>query len=70
MFLGIALKALMFLVFLFVCNRLFYLCSSYVPSNSFVELLRAADSVLVGPCRPALLNCIYADAHTAVLLDK
>ena len=59
--LGTALKRLIFLVFLFV---IFYLCGrpSYVPSNCFIERLRAAVSVLVGPCCPALLNnCI--DVH-------
>ena len=33
-------------------------------------LLNAAVSVLVGPRCPALLNCINADVHTAVLLGK
>ena len=31
---------------------------------------RAAVSVLVGPCCPALLNCIDVDVHTVVLLGK
>ena len=30
--------------------------------------VRAAVGVLVGPCCPALLNCIDADVHTVVLL--
>ena len=39
----------------------------YVPSNCFITRLRAAVSVLVGPCCPALLNCIDVDVHTVVL---
>ena len=39
----------------------------YVPSNCFITRLRAAASVLVGPCCPALLNCIDVDVHTVVL---
>jgi len=42
-----------------------------------LEHFRAAVSVLVGPCCPALLNCIDADiisgisdVHTVVLLGK
>jgi len=42
----------------------------YVPSNCFVTRFRAAVSVVVGPCCPALLNCIDVDVHTVVLLDK
>ena len=55
----------------------------YVPSNSFIERFRAAVSVLVGPCCPALLNCIEnlyftrmnifgidVDVHTVALLGK
>jgi len=34
------------------------------------EQLRAAVSVLVGPCCPALLNCTDVDVQTVVLLDK
>jgi len=30
----------------------------------------AVVSVLVGPCCPALLNCIDVDVHTVVLLCK
>jgi len=37
----------------------------YVPSNCFVQRLRSAVSVLVGPCCPALLNCIDVDVHSA-----
>ena len=37
-----------------------------VPSNCF----RAAVSVIVGPCCPALLNCIDADVHTVVSFGK
>ena len=42
----------------------------YVPSNCFVTRFRAAVSVVVGPCCPALLNCIDVDVHTVVLLSK
>ena len=38
----------------------------YVPSNCF----RAAVNVIVGPCCPALVNCIDADVHTVVSLGK
>ena len=65
MFLGIALKRLFFSSF-FVCYMLHFTCA--VPSNYFIERFRAAVSVLVGPCCPALLNCIDVDAHTVVLL--
>jgi len=33
-------------------------------------MFRAAVSFLVGPCCPALLNCIDVDVHTVVLLGK
>jgi len=42
----------------------------YVPSNCFVTRFRAAVCVVVGPCCPALLNCIDVDVHTVVLLGK
>jgi len=42
----------------------------YLPSNCFIKCIRAAVSVLVGPCCPALLNCIDADVHIVVLLGK
>jgi len=51
---------------------MFYMRGSYVPSNSFIGRLSAAVGVLVGPCCPALLNCIDVDAHTVagLLVDK
>jgi len=58
MFSGIALKTLISLVFLFVCNILFTCVVEYASSNCFIERFRAAVSVLVGPCCPALINCI------------
>jgi len=42
----------------------------YVHSNCFTERFRAAVSVLVGPCCPALLNCIDVDVHTVALLGN
>jgi len=39
-------------------------------SMGYIYLFRAAVSVLVGPCCPALPNCIDVDVHTAVLLGK
>jgi len=52
--LGIALKRLISLVFSFV---IFYLCDrKYVHSNCSITRFRAAVSVLVGPCCPALLK--------------
>ena len=44
----------------------------YIPNNCFIRRTRfsAAVSVLVGPCCPALLNCIYVDVHTVVLFGK
>ena len=41
-----------------------------VRSSCFITRSRAAVSVLVGPCCPALLNCIDVDVHTVVLLGK
>jgi len=38
--------------------------------NCFITRFRAAVSVLVGPCCPALLNYIDVDVHTAVLFGK
>ena len=55
MFLGIALKRLICLVFL-VCN-IFICVIEYAPSDCFLlNVFRAAVSVLVGPCCPALLE--------------
>jgi len=49
----------------------------YVPSNCSIKRFRAALSVLVllhivlvGPCCPALLNCIDVDVHTVVLPEQ
>ena len=43
----------------------------HVPSNCFIiNVFGAAVSVLVGPCCPALLNCIDVGVHTVVLLGK
>ena len=68
MFLGIALKRLISLVFL-VCN-IFIFVIEYAPVTVFIERFRAAVSVLIGPCCPALLNRIYANVYTVVLLGK
>jgi len=41
--------------------------------NGFLKIskrYRAAVCVLVGPCCPALLNCIDVDVHTVVLSGK
>ena len=71
MFQETALKRLIYLVFSFV---IFYLCDRIcrIPSkfNCFITRFRAAVSVLVGPCCPALLHCIDANVHTVVLLRK
>ena len=67
MFLGTALKRLISLVFSFV---IFTCVMEYVPSNGFITRFRAAVSVLVGLCCPALPSCIDADVHAAVLLGK
>jgi len=40
------------------------------PVTVFIERFRAAVSVLIGPCCPALLNRIYANVYTVVLLGK
>ena len=40
------------------------------PVTVFIERFRAAVSVLIGPCCPALLNRIHANVHTVVLLRK
>ena len=42
----------------------------YVPVTVLLNVSRAAVSVLVGPCCPALLNCIDVDVHTIALLGK
>ena len=39
-----------------------------VLSDCFITRFRAAVSVLVGPCCPALLNYIDANVHTVALL--
>ena len=43
-------------------------------TNLFIIIIitrfRAAVSVLVGPCCPAVLNCIDVNVHTVVLLGK
>ena len=52
--LGIALKRLISLVFL-VCN-IFICVIEYAPSDCFIERFRAAVSVHIGPCYPALLE--------------
>ena len=36
----------------------------YVPSKCFSTRFRAAVNVLVGPCCPALFNCIDEAAYT------
>jgi len=69
MFLGIALKKLFFSSY-FIHLQYFTCVIEYVPSNCFIKRFRAAVSVLIGPCCPALLNCIDADVHIVVLLDK
>ena len=40
----------------------------YIPSNCFIERFRAAVSVLIGPCCPALLTCIDVDVHEVFFL--
>ena len=35
-----------------------------------LNVFRAAVTVLVGHCCPALLNCIIVDVHTVVLLGE
>ena len=40
------------------------------PVTVFIERFRAAVSVLIGPCCPALLNRIHANVYTVVLLGK
>ena len=36
----------------------------------FFQRFRAAVSVLVGPCCPALLNCIGVDVHAVVFIAQ
>ena len=69
MFSGTALKRLISPVLSFV---IFYLCDRIcrLSSNCFITRFRAAVSVLVGPCCPALVNCIDVNVHTVVLLGK
>ena len=69
MFLGIALKKLFFSSY-FIHLQYFTCVIEYVPSNCFIKRFRAAVSVLIGPCCPALLKCIDADVHIVVLLGK
>jgi len=38
------------------------------PVTVLLNVFRAAVSVLVGPCCPALLICIDVNVHTVVLL--
>jgi len=52
------------------CRRLVTFTLEYVRNNCFITRLRAAVSVLVGPCCPAVLNCIDVDVHTVVLVGK
>ena len=40
------------------------------PAIVFIERFRAAVSVLIGLCCPALLNRIHANVHSVVLLGK
>jgi len=42
----------------------------YSNDKFFIERFRAAVSVLIGPCCPALLNRIHANVYTVVLLGK
>jgi len=48
------------------------ICGSRIFSHETGQLpsLRAAVSVLVGPCCPALLNCVDVDVYTVVLLGQ
>jgi len=48
------------------------ICGSRIFSHETGQLssLRAAVSVLVGPCCPALLNSIDVDVYTVVLLGQ
>jgi len=52
------------------CRRLVTFTLEYVPNNCFITRFRAAVSVVVGRCCPALLNCIDVDAYTVVLLGE
>ena len=47
---------------------LYYLCGRICTQYCFAKHLRAAVSVLVGPCCPALLSCIGVDVHNIVVL--
>ena len=40
------------------------------PVTVFIERFRAAVSVLIGSCCPALPNRIHANVHTVVLFGK
>jgi len=66
-----ALKRLIFLVFLFVLQYFAYVVE-YISCNCFIKHFKAAVNVLFGPCCPALLTCIDVDVHTrtVVLLSK
>ena len=41
-----------------------------LPCERVIKRFRAAVSVFVGPCCPALLNCVDVDVHTVALLGK
>ena len=51
-------------------NSVKALKAQYAPSNCFIKRFRTAVSVLVGPCCPALLNCVAVGVHAVVLLGK
>jgi len=54
-----------------IYSYVYFTCvTENVPSNCFITRFTAAVSVLVGPCCPALLNCMDADVHTVVLFSK
>ena len=48
------------------------LCTTAINTSNTIRTQtdRAAVSVLVGLCCPALLNCIDVDVHTVVLFGK
>jgi len=58
------------MIFLVFCLYHFACVVEYLLNNYFIKRFRAAVSVLVGPCCPALLNCVDVDVHTVVLLGK
>jgi len=66
MFLGIAMKRFICLVFL-VCN-IFICVIEYAPSDCFIGRFRAAVSVLIEPCCPALLeSCSRKCAYCCII---